>query len=293
MVQYRTPSRIIFQFFNYSFFIVFCISILVPFINALAMSFSSYEAVLTGKVYLWPKGFQTDAYMKLIANYTFLRSFVNTVVLTVIQTVLSVGISLCAAYALAHKHFLGRKTAFYFILVTMYFSGGLIPTYLLVMGLGLGNTYWAIILPGLVMPFYIIIYKNMIDQLPKELMESAEIDGAGEFSLLFKIVLPLVLPMTMAFVIFSAVGYWNEWFSVLLYIKDKSMWTLQFQLREILDSGLSNQNTNAMITVDLAERYNENLKMAALMTTILPIIIIYPFLQKYFIHGQFVGAVKG
>lgn len=293
MDRYLSPSRIAFQIFNYSFFVLFCISVLVPFINALAISFSSYDATLGGTVGLWPKGFNVNAYKELIANYTFLRSMINTIFLTVIKTVLSVGISLCAAYALSHKHFFGRKTAFYFILITMFFSGGLIPTFLLLMGLGIGSTYWALILPGLVAPFYIIIYKNMIDQLPKEVIESAEIDGAGEFSLLFRIVLPLVLPMTMAFVIFSAVAYWNEWFNVLLYIKDKSMWTLQFQLREIMESGLSKQNTNAIITMDLAPVHHEGLKMAALMVTILPIVCIYPFLQKYFIHGQFVGAVKG
>jgi putative aldouronate transport system permease protein len=293
VVQYRSTSRIIFQVFNYSFFILFSISILVPFINAIAISLSSSNGALSGKIGLWPIEPQLDAYKTLVANYTFLRSIINTVFLTIVKTVLSVIISLCAAYALSHKLFIGRKAAFYFILVTMFFGGGLIPTYLLVMGLGVGNTYWALILPGLVAPFYIIIYKNMIDQLPKEVMESAEIDWAGEFSMLFKIVLPLVLPMTMAFVIFSAVGHWNEWFGVLLYIKDKSMWTLQFQLREILTSGLSKEDTNAALTTGLATVHPDNLKMAALMITILPIICVYPFLQKYFIHGQFVGAVKG
>jgi putative aldouronate transport system permease protein len=173
----------------------------------------------------------------------------------------------------------------------MFFSGGLIPSFLLVNNLGLSNTYLALILPGLISPFYIIVYKNVIDQLPKEIMESAEIDGAGEFSLLFRIVLPLVLPMTMAFVIFSAVAYWNEWFGVLLYIKDKSMWTLQFQLRGILSFARLEDTTINPPGLQLI--HPDNLKMAALMLTTLPIIIVYPFLQKYFIKGQFVGAVKG
>jgi putative aldouronate transport system permease protein len=288
---YSSPSRIAFQCFNYTFFVVFCISILAPFINALAISLSSYQGVLSGKVGLWPIDFQLDSYQKIAFNYTFLRSFVNTAALTVINTLLSVVVSLCAAYALSHKLFVGRSAAFTFILITMFFSGGLIPTYLNVMNLGLGNTYWALILPGLVSPFYIIVYKNMIDQLPKELIESAEIDGAGEFRLLFRIVLPLVLPMTMAFVIFSAVGYWNQWFGVLLYIKEKSMWTLQFQLREILNNARLEDEVLNPIGQQII--HPENLKMAALMVTVLPIIVIYPFVQKYFIHGQFVGAVKG
>jgi len=291
MIAYRTPSRIIFQTFNYTFFIVFSISILVPFINALAISLSGYHAAVAGKIGLWPVDFQLNAYQELAVNKTFFRSFLNTVFLTVVNTILSITVSLCAAYALAHKYFIGRSVVFTYLLITMFFSGGLIPTYLLVLSLGLDNTYWALILPGLVNPFYIIVYKNMIDRLPKELMESAEVDGAGEFSMLFRIVLPMVLPMTMAFVIFSAVAYWNEWFGVLLYIRDKSMWTLQFQLREILSRGvLEDQQINPFGETIV---HPENIKMAALMLTILPIIIIYPFVQKYFIHGQFVGAVKG
>lgn len=291
MQRYTSPSRIIFQFFNYTFFIVFCISIMVPFINAIAISLSSYQGVLSGKVGLWPIEFQMDSYQKIAGNYTFLRSFANTVVLTILNTSLSVIISLCAAYALSHKLFKGRTIAFTYILITMFFSGGLIPSYLNVMNLHLGNTYLALILPALVSPFYIIVYKNVIDQLPKEVLESAEIDGAGEIRMLFRIVLPLVLPMTMAFVIFSAVAHWNQWFGVLLYIKEKSMWTLQFQLREILN----NARLEDAVLNPLGQQiiHPENLKMAALMITILPIIVIYPFVQKYFIHGQLVGAVKG
>lgn len=294
MLQYRSPSRIVFNVFNYALFIALSISIIVPFVNAIAISLSDYNAVMTGKIGLLPVNFNWQAYKKLVANYLFLNSILNTVFLTIVNTVLGVTVALCAAYALSHKQFVGRKVAFNFILITMYFSGGLIPTFLLVRSLGLANTYWALILPGMVSTFYIIIYKNMIDQLPKEIMESAEIDGAGEFSLLFRIVLPLVLPMTMAFVIFSAVAHWNEWFGVLLYIKDKSKWTLQFQLREIMSSGLSNSARDLEFAANPGQQiHSENLKMAALMVTVLPIICVYPFLQKYFIHGQFVGAVKG
>jgi len=294
MLQYRSPSRIAFDIFNYTFFILFSISIIVPFINAIAISFSDYNGVMSGKITLLPINFNILSYQKLIANYTFVHSFLNTIFLTAVNTVIGVSVSLCAAYALSHKLFVGRASAFNFILVTMFFSGGLIPTFLLVRGIGLGNTYWALILPGMVSTFYIIIYKNMIDQLPKEILESAEMDGAGEFSMLYNIVLPLVLPMTMAFVVFSAVAHWNEWFGVLLYIKDKTKWTLQFQLREIMSSGLSNSAKDLEFSANPSQQIHpENLKMAALMITVLPIICVYPFVQKYFIHGQFVGAVKG
>ncbi|WP_010269716.1 carbohydrate ABC transporter permease [Paenibacillus senegalensis] len=294
MKQYRTPSRTVFQIFNYSFFILFSITILVPFINAVAISFSSSAAARSGSIGLWPVDFQLDAYLMLMNSATFIRSFANTVFLTAINTILVIIVSLSTAYALSSKNMVMRRTVFYYIIFTMFFSGGLIPTYLLVNNLGITNSYWALILPGIVNGFYVIVFKNVIDQLPGELLESAEIDGAGDFRMLFQMVLPLVLPMTMAFTIFSAVAYWNEWFGVLLYIRDSQYWTLQFQLRDILVTSTVSQDFNT----DLREQFGlavhpENLKMAALMITVLPIIAIYPFVQKYFIHGQLVGAVKG
>jgi putative aldouronate transport system permease protein len=265
----------------------------VPFLNAISISLSSYDEVLKGPIGIWPRGFNLQAYKDLMSNYTFVRSFINTVGLSIINTVQVIICSIAAAYVLSHKHLVGRKIVFTFILIPMFFGGGLIPTYLLVNGLGLNNTYWALILPSFVSITMIIIFKNVIDQLPKELMESAEIDGAGEARILFRIVLPLVLPMTMAFSIFSLVGYWNEWFSVLLYIRDNTKWTLQFQLRDILVNSSLVSDTDASTLADGAKVHPENLKMAALMITVLPIIMVYPFMQKYFIHGQLVGAVKG
>ncbi|MBP1988841.1 carbohydrate ABC transporter permease [Paenibacillus eucommiae] len=291
-MNYRSPSRIVFEIVNIILMIVFSLSILIPFFNVLAISVSDAKAVRQGLVGLWPVGFQLDAYKQLISNYTFMRSMLNTVFLTVTNTSLVILFSLSSAYALSSKNLIGRKPIFYYFIITMFFSGGLVPTYLLVNNLGLYNTYGALIFPSVVSIFYIIVFKNVIDQLPKELLECAEIDGAGDFKILFKLVLPLVLPMTMAFVIFSAVGYWNEWFSVLIYTRDQALWTLQYQLRDLLTtSELSKERMQFL--PDLMAVDPRNLKMAALMLTVLPIIAIYPFVQKYFIHGQLVGAVKG
>jgi putative aldouronate transport system permease protein len=290
----RSLSRKVFEVFNATIFILFSLSILVPFINAIAISLSSYEALATGKVGLWPKGFTWEAYQTLAYNKQFLRTFMNTVFLTAVNTVLTIGTSLAAGYAMAHKHLLGRATLFAYFIIPMYFSGGLIPFYLLVNKMGLTNTYAALILPNIVSTFYIIIFRNQINQLPQELMESAEIDGAGELRIVWNIILPLVLPMTMAFVVFSAVAYWNEWFNAMIFIRDRSMWTLQLQLRDILintSQFIDNQTEKALISGPVV--HPENMKMAALMLTILPIIVVYPFVQKYFIHGQLVGAVKG
>jgi len=292
MMNYRSPSRIVFEAGNIIFMILFSASILIPFINVLAISVSDAKAVREGTVGLWPVGFQLDAYKKLIDNSLFMRSLLNTVFLTVTNTALVILFSLSSAYALASKNLIGRTPIFYYFLITMFFNGGLVPTYLLVTNLGLYNTYGALIFPAVVSIFYIIVFKNVIAQLPKELLECAEIDGAGDFMILFRIVLPLVLPMTMAFIIFSAVNYWNEWFSVMIYTRDQNLWTLQYHLRDLLISSTPNKPGLDYLQ-QLKEVDPRKLKMAALMTTVLPIIAIYPFVQKYFIHGQLVGAVKG
>ncbi|GAB2692021.1 carbohydrate ABC transporter permease [Paenibacillus thermoaerophilus] len=291
----HSVSRKLFQVFNAFLFLLFSISIVVPFVNAIAISLSSYDALATGSVNLWPKGFSLEAYKELAYSKQFLRTFLNTVGLTVVNTVLTITVSLAAGYSMAHKHLLGRSALFIYLIIPMYFSGGLIPTYLLVNKLGLTNTYAALVLPQIVSTFYIIVFRNQINQLPKELLESAEIDGAGETRILFNIILPLVLPMTMAFVVFSAVAYWNEWFNALIYIRDREMWTLQLQLRDILinTSQFIDQQTQNALIGGAPIVHPENMKMAALMLTVLPIIAVYPFVQKYFIHGQLVGAVKG
>lgn len=293
-MQHRSTSRKIFEVVNYLLFILFCISIIFPFINAIAISLSSYDALEQGKVGLWPKQFTLESYKNLALSKQFLRTLLNTVFLTVVITALVIVLSLAAGYVMSHKHLLGRGYLFIYLIIPMYFSGGLIPTYLLINGLGMNNTYWALILPAVVNIFYIIVFRNQINQLPRELMESAEIDGAGEARILFHIIVPLVLPMAMAFVVFSAVSYWNEWFGVLIYIRDRSMWTLQFQVRDILiNSALVDSTTQKALASQEPKVHPENLKMAALLLTILPIIAVYPFVQKYFIHGQLVGAVKG
>lgn len=291
---YRSTSRRIFEVFNILVFVLFSLSIIVPFLNAIAISLSSYDEVLNGKIGLWPRGFNLDAYYQLAYSKQFIRSFLNTVFLTAVNTALVIILSMAAGYVLAHKRLAGRSFLFMYLIVPMYFGGGLVPFYLLVNTLGLNNTYWALILPSVINIFYIIVFRNQINQLPQELLESAEMDGASEMRILLNIILPLVLPMAMAFVVFSAVAYWNEWFNVLIFIRDKSLWTLQFQLRDILSNArLIDEGTSQAMIKNGFQIDPNNLKMAALMLTVLPILVVYPFVQKYFIHGQLVGAVKG
>lgn len=295
MIRYKSTSRHIFELINYTIFILFCTIIIIPFINVISISLSSYDATLAGKVTLYPIGFNTKAYARILTNALFRRSMLITICLTVFNTTNVIIFSLLAGYALANKHFIGKKVVTYYFLITMYFSGGLIPTYILISNwLRLSNNLLALMLPSITNVFYIIVFRNAISQLPKDLMDSAEIDGAGEFTVLFQIVLPLILPMVTAFLIFSAVGYWNEWFGCMIYIRNNRNWTLQYRLRDLLvRAELQDDPNNPFLIRRDDQTHPMNLKMAALMVTIIPIIIIYPFVQKFFIHGVIVGAVKG
>jgi len=288
---YRTKSRKVFEAMNYTFFILFTLSIILPFLYVISLSLSSYEAINTGKVGLIPVGFSLAGYKNIIQNSEFIRALFNTIFITAIDTILVIWIALMAGYALANKNMPGKNIIFNFILLPLYLNGGLIPYYLLVNSLKLKDSYLAIIFPIITNVFYIIVYRNSIVNLPHDIIESAEIDGAGEYRILYSIVLPLLLPMTMAFIIFSAVAYWNEWYNVLLFISSRKKWTLQYKLRDILATNdLTENSMKIRITGGV---HPKNIRMAALMVTVLPIVTIYPFLQKYFIHGIIVGAVKG
>ena len=202
--------------------------------------------------------------------------------------------NLLAGYSLSSKHFIGRKAAFVFLIIPMYFSGGLIPTYIAVTRwYGLFNSRLALILPTAVSMFYVIVFRNIISyRIPRDVLDSAEMDGAGDFTVLFRILVPLMFPVIAAFTIFSAVAYWNMWFEVLIYIQDRAKWTLQFLLKvQISDaSAISRDST---MSAEETEVTPQNLQMAALLLSIAPVVTIYPFLQRFFIHGVLVGAVKG
>jgi putative aldouronate transport system permease protein len=293
MVMYRSVSRRIFEVFLYIGFTLFSLAIILPFLNVIAVSLSSKQALNTGKVYFWPVELYTKGYQLILTSRLFLTSFRNTVAIVLVNTPLCIGIALCAGYALASRHFYGARVAFIYILIPMYFSGGLIPFYLMVNKYGLNNSYLALVFPYLTQIFYTIVFRNIITRLPKEMIESGELDGANEFTILFRIVVPLILPTVMAFAIFSAVDYWNMWFPVLIFIRKKTMWTLQYMLRDIYTNPALGGGQLDVVVSDVDQLLPQNLINAAIMCTVIPIIIIYPFLQRYFIHGVIVGAVKG
>lgn len=295
MRVYRTPSRVLFEILLYTGFSLFCLLIILPFLHVIALSLSTRQAYFEGRVYFWPVDWFTKPYQIILTSKVFLTSLRNTVLVVVVNTSLCIFFSLCAGYALANKNFFGTRIAFIYILIPMYFGGGLIPFYLIVNSYGLNNRLAALMFPYLVSIFYIIVFRNAINQLPKEIMESAEMDGASEFTTLFRIVAFLIMPMIMAFTIFSAVGYWNMWFPVLIFIRDKWKWTLQYMLRDIYTNpGIgAGPLEGGAIDDPQQQLLPQNIIMASIICTIAPIIIIYPFLQKYFIHGVIRGAVKG
>lgn len=295
MVSYRTPSRTAFEILNYTGFVLFSLLIVIPFVHVLAISLSSGRAIAQNEVLFWPVEFYPQAYKTIVTSPVFLTSFVNTVFVSLAGTALTMAVGLCAGFALANRHFPFPRLAMAFVLIPMYFSGGLIPFYVMVNKYGLNNSIFALILPYVVNIFYILVFRNVIRQMPEELMQSAEIDGASEPTILFRIVLPIILPTIMAFTIFTTVNFWNSWFSVLIFIRDQSKWMLQYMLRDLYMSPQFTGTTAAggMVADDPANLHPMNIMFAALICTVAPIIVIYPFLQRYFIHGIIVGAVKG
>lgn len=295
MVQKKYLSRTIFNVCNYAFMALLSISILIPFLNCFSLSLSTPEAVRAGEVSLFPVGFNLEAYSMIFQDSLFMRNFLNTVGLTAVNTLILIAISLLAGYALQSKYCKHQKLKTLFILIPMYFGGGMIPTYILInTWLNLRDNYLALILPAVTSPFLIIIFRNNIANLPKEMSESAEMDGAGDFTILTKILLPLIVPTVIAFIISNAVGYWNEWFNCMLYIQTPEKYTMQYKLRSILATSTINPLQTQGLAVSMEDLVHpQNIKMASLLVTILPIMLIYPFLQRYFIHGVIVGAVKG
>lgn len=292
---YRTPARRVFEILNYTGFILFSLLVVIPFVHVVAVSLSSGRAIAQNEVLFWPVEFYPQAYKTIATSPVFLSSLVNTVFVSLSGTGVTMAVALCAGYALANKHFPFPRLGMLFILIPMYFSGGLIPFYVIVNKYGLNNSIFALILPYVVNIFYILVFRNVIRGMPEELMQSAEIDGAGEPTILFRIVLPIILPTIMAFTIFTTVNFWNSWFSVLIFIRDQTKWMLQYMLRALFMSPQFTGTTAAggMAADDPANLHPMNIMLAALVCTIAPIIVIYPFLQRYFIHGIIVGAVKG
>lgn len=276
------------------FFVVVCVLIgiicLVPMINLLARSLSSSDALVKHEVYLWPKGLNFDAYTTVLSDIKYIKSFGWTVILTFICTFLSLAMTVICAYPLTFSKLKGRSIFNIIITITMFFNAGTIPNYLLMKDLNLLDNPLVLIIPGVLSIYNMIIMRSFFYGIPESLRESAEIDGASYFRILWSIYLPLSKPVLATLALFYAVGRWNGYSDALMYMKNKDFYPLQLLLYNILN----NMNSVEVATQEgfSSPGLSEALKAATVMFSTIPILCIYPFLQKYFIHGVTVGAVK-
>ena len=260
---------------------------LLPLLNVLACSFSSPERVVAGEVGLFPVEFNVRGYQEVFANDSLMRGFLNTLFYTFLGTVIQVTLQMLCAYPLSRPDFKGRKFLNIFLTLTMFVSGGMIPTYLLISNLGMLDTIWAIIIPGCVSVFNIIVIRTyMQNSIPAELQEAARIDGCGDFQIFLRVVLPLCRPILFVMVLYAIVGYWNNYFNALLYIQSTDLYPLQRVLQDMLVT-----NSGSLGAGD--PNLQEQLKYVTIVVSSLPLLIIYPFFQKYFEKGVVMGGVKG
>ena len=267
---------------------------LYPFVFVLSMSISDPVAVARREVFLLPKGFSLDAYRTVLSDPTVIRSYYNTIWYTGVGTTLNLVFTVMAAYPLSKRNFSARGVLMFLFVFTMFFSGGLIPLFVLVVKLGLYATRWAIVFPTLIAMFNLIICRTFFQTLPEDLFECARIEGAGEWRIVWKIVLPLSRPIVAVMVLFYGIGHWNSFFPALLYLPDADLQPIQIYLRRVLiqaspeavqqfETGESGRGVMAMVQI----------KFAVMIVAVLPILLLYPFLQKYFVKGVLIGALKG
>ena len=293
---YNTRAKKVFDIFNYIFISVVSLTCLLPFVHLLAVSFSSNVAVMTNSVSFWPVGFNVDSYLFAYQNGKFFTALLVSFQRVGLGVAVNILLITLTAYPLSHnkKKLLGRNVYMTFFVLTMIFNGGLIPTFVLVSRLGLLNSLWALILPGALPVFSMIVLMNFIRNLPEELQESAMIDGAGPITILFKIMMPLLKPCLATVALFSIVFHWNDWFMGLIYMQNPANYPLQTYLQFLL---LRFEEIMRLAQGDFAQivaRLNAQTGRAAqLFMGAIPVLLIYPFLQKYFTTGLVMGSVKG
>lgn len=290
MVLKKTAGEKIFDFLNYIVFISLCAAVLLPYLHIIAKSFSNEIHILSGDIELIPKGFQLGAYKFVLMNNRFTSSFLISGFITVFGTLSSMILTAVTAYPLSRKEFPSKSVLLFLYVFTMMFSGGLIPTYLIIKSYGLINSIWVLILPVIISPYFMIIMKNYFLSIPESIHESAIIDGSSELRILFQLYIPLSLPVLASLSLFYAVAYWNEYFNALIYILDRKLYPLQLYLREMI---LDEDRSSMMDFESLAGATPQSIRAAIIIVSMIPILVLYPFLQNYFIKGIMIGAVKG
>ncbi|MGM1062679.1 carbohydrate ABC transporter permease [Saccharothrix sp. Mg75] len=285
-----SPGYRVFRRVNAVVLLVVVAVTLYPFANVVAQSFSDEQHILAGRVNLLPRGFNLDTYEVVMADSAFWNSYANTVLYTVTATAISLVLTTTYAYVLSKHHLKGRGLLIGIAVFTMFFNGGLIPNYVLISELGMKNTIWAIVLPNAISVFNLLVMKAFFESLPKELEEAAAIDGLSTYGVLLRVVLPLSKAVVATMILFYAVANWNSWFSAFLYFDRSDLFPVTVYLRNMI-SGASTATSVGGASSDLTQ-INSNIKAVTMVLTVLPIIAVYPFIQKYFVSGVMLGAVK-
>ena len=275
------------------FMIIVAIIFLYPFLNVIATSLSSNRMITTGQVTFFPKEFHLDGYKALFKDENILGAYWNTIVIAVGTMIVSLVLNSLMAYVMMAPEFVLRKPLSIILLITMFFSGGTVPAYLLIQNLGLYDSSWSLILPNAVSAYNIFIYRSFYQGISPEIREAARIDGASEFQILTKIYVPLSKALYATFGLFSVVGVWNSYYEALLYIKDPAKQPIQMLLRKIVFTSNTSNMSNAQQMISNGNLNSLNVQYACVIATIGPILLVYPFIQKYFAQGVQVGAVKG
>ena len=285
----------LFTIFNYIMLTIVLILVLYPLIYVVSASFSSSSAVLSGKVWLWPVEPTLEGYKAVFKNTMVLKGFTNTIFYTLAGTAINLILSVMAAYPLSRKDFRGRNVFMLLFVFTMLFNGGLIPTYLIVKDLGMIDTVWAMLIPSALSVWNVIIMRTYFQTtIPNELLEASQLDGCTDFRFLRSIVLPLSGPILAVIALFYAVGHWNQYFNAMIYLKRSELYPLQLVLRDIL---VQNEVNIDMLgdakTAAARQGLRELLKYSLIVVTSVPLLVVYPFLQKFFVKGVMIGSIKG
>ncbi|WP_067277413.1 carbohydrate ABC transporter permease [Streptomyces jeddahensis] len=264
---------------------------LYPFVNIIARSFSAENRIRAGEVNLLPEGFNLTTYRLVISDGTFWRNYGNTVLYTVVATVIAMVLTTCYAYVLSKQHLKGRNALIGIAVFTMFFTGGLIPNYVLITSLGMKNTLWALVIPNAISVFNLLVMKAFFESLPTELEEAAQIDGLSTYGILLRIVLPLSKAVIATMVLFYSVSFWNSWFGAFLYMDRSELMPVTVYLRNMIAGATGGGNVGA--GAEQLTQVGANIQSVTILLTALPILAVYPFVQRYFVSGVTLGAVKG
>ncbi|WP_379140951.1 carbohydrate ABC transporter permease [Paenibacillus sp. sgz500992] len=292
MIKTSLGERI-FDICNAIIMVLLIILTLYPMLYILFSSLSKGNQLISfNGILLWPQGFSLEGYKAVLSNPTILSGFKNTLFILVVGLGINMTLTSLGAYFLSREGVMLQKPIMFFIVFTMFFQGGLVPFYLIVKSYGLLDSLWALILPTAVSTFNLIIMRTYFMAIPKELEESAFLDGAGHFTILFRIFIPLSMPVVAVLILYYGVGHWNSWFNAMIFLRDQDLYPIQLVVRNII---LENDNASMLGTTTLIQSRDvaETLKYAAIIVTTAPILLLYPFLQKYFVKGVMVGALKG